>query len=384
MVARGEVADPVEVRRLLGEALAIDAVVAVVRIAQLHALERDPGERGLDLHDLRRFERGFRFRPAHEAHHLRDVLLVLPADRLHLLVVLQVVIAVGKSQAALVGRPDHLLRVLEVLLRDDAEEGRRPAVVEPSHQLGEGSRVARLVHLVEHLVERLQRGGLRLVLVHASCVEVADLLGVRVGRVRLAARVGLHDLPEDRLVVLEDAGERPAPGRAIARDGVVLQPVAAGELVEVLAGIDRRIHRRLVDAHADERRNRFASARLRGQRRRRARDRAGRCAGAGGDLGGILVPGVGLRNRCGSRACRLGLRRRSRRAGREEREGDQLLSHPVHLPIIDWPACAGRSARGSSRIPYGTRAGCCEASAPNAPRRGSRAAAIPRPAAAAP
>ncbi len=71
--------------------------------------------------------------------------------------------------------------------------------------------------------------------VHAGGEVVADLLldGVAV----FSGGCVLQDAPEELLVVVGELGVD-APGGLIGGDGVVLLPAAAGELVEVDAGVD--------------------------------------------------------------------------------------------------------------------------------------------------
>src|SRR5262249_54868494 len=149
-------------------------------------------------------------------------------------------------------------------------------------------------------------GGLRLLLVHAGRVEVADLLRERIGGIGFAARVPLQDVVEQRLVALQDLAEPASPGGAVLGDGRPLQPAAAGGLVEVGAGVGRLVHRALVDGGRLLRRRRGAGGcrrsggrgRLTGCRRRGRRGAGsggtGRIRGRGRRLGGGRA-GRGLR-----------------------------------------------------------------------------------------
>src|SRR5579883_884867 len=92
-----------------------------------------------------------------------------------------------------------------------------------------------------------ERGGLGLLLVHTGRVIVAELLRIAIARDRLAAGDAIEDVALDLEVALGDPGEAATPLRAIGGNGRVLDPVAAGELVEVVAGIDAAIERALVD-----------------------------------------------------------------------------------------------------------------------------------------
>jgi len=64
-------------------------------------------------------------RVACQGEHAADVVEVEGPQFLGLLVVAEVVVAIGKAEASLVDSADHLRRILEVLARAKAEEGAR-------------------------------------------------------------------------------------------------------------------------------------------------------------------------------------------------------------------------------------------------------------------
>ncbi len=88
-------------------------MVGVVRIAAIDARHVPFGQLGLDTKD------GLRavgcLRVAQEVKHTSDVIDVLVAQRLRLLIVFEVVVAIRKAEAALVDAGDRLRRVLCVL-----------------------------------------------------------------------------------------------------------------------------------------------------------------------------------------------------------------------------------------------------------------------------
>ena len=100
------VARPVEGRRerleLGGRLLVVDAF----RIAPRHAIERRLGERRFDFHHRVGVRRCARGRSAGKREQLAHVLDVLLADVHGSRIVLEVVVAIGKAEAALVGAGD--------------------------------------------------------------------------------------------------------------------------------------------------------------------------------------------------------------------------------------------------------------------------------------
>ena len=96
---------------------------------------------------------------------------------------------------------------------------------------------------------RLQRGrplGVDAGLVHAGVVIVADLLVVG----RTAGIVGrglIENIAQDQLIAFVQFVE-PAPFRLVRRNGIVLDPVAAGVLVEIDARVGGLVHRIQVEA----------------------------------------------------------------------------------------------------------------------------------------
>src|ERR1035441_3179941 len=83
-------------------------------------------------------------------------------------------------------------------------------------------------------------------LVHAGVVIVADLLVVG----RTAGIVGrglVQNVAQDQLIAFVQLVE-PAPFRLVRRNRIVLDPVAAGVLVEIVAGIGGLVHRVQIEA----------------------------------------------------------------------------------------------------------------------------------------
>ncbi len=103
-------------------------------------------------------------------------------------------------------------------------------------QLGQRLQVAQRRHLVEGRLDRLPAllvGGR---VIHAGAVEIGQALAAGLGLGHHLLQRGAQDL----LIVLVQHREA-APARLVRRDRMRLGPGAAGILVEIGAGVDRRI-----------------------------------------------------------------------------------------------------------------------------------------------
>ena len=241
-----EVGGPREVRREQGELGQALAVVGLVRVAALDARHRGLGQARLERRHGLRVLGGLRRGFAHEGEHLRDVGKVFVAELLRLVVRLEVIVAVGQSQATLVGPDDDLARVAAVLVGAELED-RVDAHHLEARDLGleRGDR-GDLLDRGKLALQRREPLRLDGGLVHARQVEVADLLVVRARSVG-----GLRDLLEDLVqalaVLLLEEREGPPVG-LVGGDRVRLEPSAVAVEVEVLARGHRRVHVRGVDA----------------------------------------------------------------------------------------------------------------------------------------
>ncbi len=151
----------------------------------------------------------------------------------------RVVVAVWQAEPALVERGNLLGGVLEVLLLAEAEENANPHALQLACKIGQAG-FADAVDLAHQALDRFQVLLIDEVGVHAGRVVVADLL-----LVGGAARRGHRVLRQDgakflRVDVLEDG--KLVDFRLVGGNGVVRRKVAAGELVEVGAGIGFGVH----------------------------------------------------------------------------------------------------------------------------------------------
>jgi hypothetical protein len=192
------------------------------------------GEPGLEGEDVFRVDGGLVCGLAGEDEHLGDEVDVLVAELLVLVAGAGVVVALGKAEAALIEGSDLPGCVLEVLHLAEGEEDVDAHALEFAGEVGE-SGLGGAIDLTEQGLDGSEaflvdeRG------VEAGGVVVADLLlvGGTAGRGLLvlgedAAELLVVDVVED--VELVDAA-------LVGGDGVVGGEAAAGELVEVLAGV---------------------------------------------------------------------------------------------------------------------------------------------------
>src|ERR1035441_2616447 len=168
------------------------------------------------------------------------------AGRIH-----NVIVAVGQREAALEELGDLLRRILVVLADVEVEKAVGSAVVlklaEQGRELfgagkavdGRKGRLDRREGLLFHHVR-----------VHAGGIEVAVLF---LQRSFWVFGGGVQILPEQVAMPLPEQQKRPRPAHLVGRNGIVLNPVAAGVLVEVRAGVGGFVDGRQVEALDDRR-----------------------------------------------------------------------------------------------------------------------------------
>ncbi len=232
---RREVDLPVEVRShglQLGDR---HDVVDIGWIAAVDAGHRSFGQRGLYRHHIFGFCGCLFGRIAEQREHLRHMREVFGAERLRAVILIQVVIAVGQAEAALVDRSDLLGGVLLVLLGAEGEEKSDGVFVfHGAEQGGQRLLVVPGGDGLERWLDRLRAEAVGQVRVHAGGKVVAVLLLQR----GLGGVGGSLQLLVEEIVVALGQFVEPTPPGLVRRDGIVLLPVAAGVLVEVGAGID--------------------------------------------------------------------------------------------------------------------------------------------------
>ena len=96
------------------------------------------------------------------------------------------------------------------------------------------------VDAVKFRLQRFQALGINGLLIHAGSVEVADLLFL-CGMLRLLGGIFLQDLVQHGAIALVQFGEAPIAG-LVGGNLSVRQPVAAGILIKILAGVGSLIH----------------------------------------------------------------------------------------------------------------------------------------------
>ncbi len=242
-----EVGRPVEARGLLLQLGQGALVVGLLWVAQFHAGPGRLGHAGLQVQHHAGPDLGQVCGIPGQLEHLRDVGLVLGADVLRAGVVVQVVVAVGQAQAALVQGAHVPGAVLGVLHDEEAEAAGQALAMELRQRHGQ---LLRVLQAVDGGEDGLQGGRPALLdglLVHARGEEVTHLLlDAALGPGVLGAGL-VKDLFEDLAVVVAHLGEGAVDG-LVCGQRMALQPPAVGEVVEVVAGLHRGVEVGGVDA----------------------------------------------------------------------------------------------------------------------------------------
>ena len=168
------------------------------------------------------------------------MLQVFLACLLRLGILGEIVVAVGKAEPALADVGDLRAGIVQVGRRAKSKQRGYAQRVQVGHGFNQLVFVGDSRDPVQLRLERRGALGVHPGLVHAGLVHVADLLHDR-SALGIVGRCLLQYLTQDLAVVLGQLVEA-SPARLIGRNGVVLAPVAAGVLVEVLAGVRGLVH----------------------------------------------------------------------------------------------------------------------------------------------
>ena len=183
---------------------------------------------------------------AEEFEHLLHVCDVGVAQFDRLGVGLEVIVAVGQAESALIGVGDLLVGVVRVLNGFEAEQH-----VVGDHiggdvgDLGLGIDIG---DLLQPRFERLRSAGFDGLLVGAGSVVVANFLIDRTA-VRIRHGRSLQNSAQARQVLILHFGIR-VPGRLVGRNGIVLDPAAAGIGEEIHARINAAVHARNIEGRS--------------------------------------------------------------------------------------------------------------------------------------
>ncbi len=215
-------------------------MIRIVRVAPLHRSER--GFRQLRFQRHHRL--GFRVHRSgivsSQRQHLGDVRNVGIAQFHRLVVGLRVVVAIRQSQAALSGAPDYFGAVLKVLLRSEPEPAAHPFHLQVGDLRLEFFGILDRGDSLELRLQRLQPGALNRVAIHATGVEVADLLFGAAGFRALILCRHLQYLVQYVFVVRTQHVEI-APACVRRRNWIRFYPAAAGKMEEVVARLHRAV-----------------------------------------------------------------------------------------------------------------------------------------------
>ena len=214
----GEVLVPAESGAERRQFLPADLVVDLLGIAPRNQVERTLGQGGFDLHHRGGIGLGLAGLLAGQLQHALDVRHVFLAQLDGLGVVLQVVVAVGKAQAALIELRDHRVGVFEVLAGAELEQRPDANGVQVGDFFGDLRLVLEVADAVQFRLERREASGVDSLFVHAGGVVIADLLG---GGVAIGGGLGgvFQDLVQDLAVPFGQLTEA-SPHGLVRGDGI--------------------------------------------------------------------------------------------------------------------------------------------------------------------
>ena len=240
---RCQVAGPVDGRRLFVERGEVAHVVDGVRIALLFHRHRRGCEPRFQRHHRVCRSRGRRRRVAQQPEHARDVLFIALADGAVLRIVLEIVVAIGHTQATLPGHGNNPGAVRKVLHLAQAEGGVYADELQVGKCRGQVGGSAQRGNARKFRLERLNTGLLHASLVHTAGVEVADLLLLAAMHGGLV-RGGRLQQPVN-LILVAIIEHRGLPPAGIGwRNRVVANEFTVGVQVEINQRIDAAIHPR--------------------------------------------------------------------------------------------------------------------------------------------
>ncbi len=238
--ALGERRVPVELRRKLDQLRTGHRIVDFVDVAAIRGGPLHLRELGLEHDDA--VGCAFRIGQAGELLDGDDIAAIGGAVRLHLRIVFEIIFAARHPEARLTGEDGVDVRVLEIRAHADIDGAGEAGLDEQRQQL-----VARLrgVDLGEVGLQRRGPGGIDRVRVDEARIIIADLLAEMVAA-RIAGEL-LDDLANVALGAVGQSDERTGRG-TVGRDLGLLVPVAVDIGPEVVARLDRAVHRRTIVA----------------------------------------------------------------------------------------------------------------------------------------
>ncbi len=217
-------------------------VIGLVGVATADIVPMRLGDRGFERDDRRSARLGVAF--AGKGQHLRQMRLIFRLGFNELGIVAEIIVAVGHPQPALAELERIGIGVLLIRPHPARERPIDPVARGARQQLDIGRFVVHRLDLGEPGLDRreplgVDRGGIEI-----SGISGADL-AVRPRRLEQAARALLREILQR--VERAEAG-------FVGGDLGALFPPTIGEHVEIVAGLDRAVHARLVEAeHADRR-----------------------------------------------------------------------------------------------------------------------------------
>ena len=173
-IQRLEVRTPVEMWRQLLYLVNFHLVIGGMRIAQFDVRERSSGQRGFHAHyGLRRCLR-LALVIAGELQRSGYVFQIFLPCLLGLIVIFEVVVAVGKAEPAGAGIGHHHGGIMRILRGAKNERNEDAFLLQPGDDLGQVGRRTDVMNGIEFRLNGLQPLLVDLFLIHAGAVVIAD------------------------------------------------------------------------------------------------------------------------------------------------------------------------------------------------------------------
>ena len=225
-------------------------IVDVLGIAAFYVIHLRLGHRGFQVNHGAGVGCGLSFRFACQHEHLLNVSSIFRKQLLRLVIVFQVVVAIRKTQPALIDLRDDFGSVVIILLAGETEEGRIRLIVRLRPRAREEMMKAHDLQrdfflglqrrdALQFRLHRLQSGGLNAAFVHARRPVIANLLR-NGGAARIVFAGGFQSFAQQTFIPQLQPAAR-APIDLVGRNRIRSQPFVASIFIKIVAWIQRLV-----------------------------------------------------------------------------------------------------------------------------------------------